>query len=69
MLSFLLYFRKNVRKFEILTMQIAVVVPFVLFVKAVLWTDDQRVLDGVGRLMIRYLYLRMISLLYHEFRG
>ena len=38
------------RKFEILTMQIAVVVPFVLFVKAVLWTDDQRVLDGVSRL-------------------
>ena len=46
----LLYFRKNVRKFEILTMQIAVVVPFVLFVKAVLWTDDQRVLDGVSQL-------------------
>ena len=38
----------NVRKFEVLTMQIAIVVPFVLFVKAVLWTDDVSVLHGVS---------------------
>lgn len=40
--------RSNIRRFEILTMQIAVVVPLVLFIKAVLWTDDVNVLEGVN---------------------
>lgn len=29
-------------------MQIAVVVPFVLFIKAILWTDDVSALQGVS---------------------